>query len=120
MSFAKKDKTPCVCTQCRNVKMVLPCRVNTFRYCSNVCKWLAKKKQIPVNKLQLHQRIFKECHNELCKRGRFILPSDFKLGRYKYCSVACKLFVMSPNFEVILEEKKEQHTQEVKRSIWFI
>ena len=120
MSFPKKDKVGCRCRQCGEVKHVFPYKAKTFKFCSDQCKWAAKKKQVPVNKLQPRQKIIAQCQNPLCQTVRFILPSDSKLGRYKYCSKFCRNYVRSDKFKEEIEKLKELDQQQKKKNIWFL
>lgn len=120
MQFQPGPKITCACLECGDKYDLPPFMAKKFKFCSNYCKWKAKEKQIPVNKLPIYKRIMVQCQNPLCNKCRYILPSDHRLGRYKYCSNYCKLYVLTKKFALAVKKHTEIVEVEIKRSIWFI
>lgn len=124
MAFAKKEKVIKQCAECGTDVSMQPWRVQYFKFCSEKCQYAAKKKIVPHNKLSEDKKILKYCQNPECNKTYRILPSDFKLGRYKYCSHKCAAYVNNDSFFVKQEEKFIEHeevvNQELFRQIWFL
>lgn len=120
MPIPAKNKIKCRCQGCKTEVFLRPHRVKKFKYCSNQCKWNAKKKRIPYNKIPLERRSFTKCNNPFCQKGRYLLPSDVRLHRYKYCSITCRNYVKSQQFILDTEIFKEKQVKEIKRNIWFL
>jgi hypothetical protein len=114
--FIVKCKNPL----CQNIKYLPPSKAKTFLYCSNECKWEAKKDQIPVNKIPEYKKIELKCLNVFCQKKFYkILPSHLKRKR-QYCSNQCKMYIRTDEYKIRLDVHLKIDAEKARRSIWFL
>lgn len=115
MPIPKKPKIRKVCGECTKEIWVRPGRLHKTKYCSNECKYAAKKKQVPKNK---KQPIFKKCANKFCNKGRNLKKWEYDRGKYKYCSRACYHYCRSNQYRLDTERISQEQVSQTKRNIW--
>lgn len=105
------------CVLCGQQVHIYKCKLKTFKYCSDECKHLSKKTQIPHNKIFEHQKHVYECFNPLCSNTFSVKSSEEKKI---YCSLKCANQMKSLEHQEKIKELKEKETKDFKRKIWFI
>jgi hypothetical protein len=120
MPFAKKPKIRKVCGTCCKEVWLKPCKAKKFIFCSNKCKWTAKKFKIPHNKLPRQKRTFVKCTSIFCNRGKFLTPFQLKRRKQHFCGYVCYHYFRSKKYKLDIDMMAQRQQQDIKRSIWRI
>lgn len=91
-----------------------------FKYCSNACKWLAKKKQVPHNKIKEENKIYIKCAVEFCNKVKYLTPFWFHKRKVHFCSVKCHHYYVAKKYKLDLKTLQEKREEVSKRNIWKI
>jgi hypothetical protein len=119
MAFAPKPKIKMICLGCSKEVALQPWRIVKFRFCSNDCKWKAKKKKIPHNKMGNNKKTWIKCRNFFCNLGKLQKPHQIKAKKFKFCSCKCYQYYRSAQYNLDLENLKTKQQVEMKtKNIW--